>query len=859
MRKLLLLLAAGAAMSLQSNAATVNWAAGINHGFSLENGTELPVGSLVRIGHFRNSSTGDQLTDAEIQTLANTPSVLNNHFVEFGSSTIGSGFVSAPAGHFSASSTADTGSTGLNLVGKQMYIWVLNAASVGTATQHAILYWSISDTTSNPDTSAVVPGLRWRFPVQEPIPDTTTIDINDLTVGAGSFDAGARLLVGAYPVGTSTTTSADNFGLAAINSTPTITTSSPLPSGAVNTAYNATFAATGGSTPYTWDVSAGALPDGITLSSSGTLSGTPTEGGTFNFTVEVTDSSSASSTKAFVLNIAFPALSITTSSPLPNAFSTLVYSQTLAASGGDGTYSWTVSGGALPSGITLSGAGVLTGTPTVTGAFNFTAQVQDGQGTTSTKAFSLTVLARLITPVMQTPVFTSVVVGSPFTATLQALNYPKSFSVSGLPPGLVLNKTTGVISGKPTAPGVYAVQAKATNSAGTSPPVSAQLIVVPLSNNTVGTYLARVAPNEQVNSSIGGRIDLKTSITGGYSITLTMGTVTLKSTGSLVTVVGGNPAVDITLGGFDVDLVLDRITNLLSGTVAQGANSAAVSGWRKVWDKTINPASNRAGYYSMGIELASNFGVQTVPQGTGYATFAVGLDGSLTLAGKTSDGNGISCPGFIGPNGEILFYQPLYNKQSSMIGILTLSADPGGAFTENAVSGNVIWNKSVTTTGRVYTGLFGPLTLDVYGKYLARASKGSIVLGLPSSASTASLLFADGGLTGGVDASATNPDVAAFTFTATNTVVMPLAGSPANPGKAKLSINPASGLVTGEFTLTEASPALVRSAIKFYGVIVRPASGTEKAFGYFLVPQVPGVGQTIKTSPMLSGQVVISQ
>ncbi len=87
-------------------------------------------------------------------------------------------------------------------------------------------------------------------------------------------------------------------------------------------------------------------------------------------------------------------LSVSTTTPLPGAVNGLAYSQTLAATGGSGSgYTWSVSSGALPNGITLSSAGVLGGTPTATGAFNFTAQVTDSASATATRALSLTVTA----------------------------------------------------------------------------------------------------------------------------------------------------------------------------------------------------------------------------------------------------------------------------------------------------------------------------------------------------------------------------------------------------------------------------------------------------------------------------------
>ena len=120
-----------------------------------------------------------------------------------------------------------------------------------------------------------------------------------------------------------------------------ISTASPLPSGVPNVPYTQTFNAAGGMAPYTWNVVAGSgnLPAGLTLSTGGQLSGTPTTAGTSNFTIRAFDSSSPPQNfqKSFSLSI-ITALSVTTASPMPPATTDVVYSQNLAAAGGTTTF-----------------------------------------------------------------------------------------------------------------------------------------------------------------------------------------------------------------------------------------------------------------------------------------------------------------------------------------------------------------------------------------------------------------------------------------------------------------------------------------------------------------------------------------
>jgi subtilisin family serine protease len=172
---------------------------------------------------------------------------------------------------------------------------------------------------------------------------------------------------------------------------PTITTTS-LPDGQVDVAYAQTLAATGGTSPYAWSLAGGALPGGVSLASTGELSGTPTGSGTFSFTVQVTDDASQSDTQALTITVApapTPPLAITTPSVLPDGSLGDPYSLTLTATGGEPPYTWTRVSGSLPRGLTLSLSGVISGTPTKRGNATFTLRVTDSAGTQVSRTFSL--------------------------------------------------------------------------------------------------------------------------------------------------------------------------------------------------------------------------------------------------------------------------------------------------------------------------------------------------------------------------------------------------------------------------------------------------------------------------------------
>lgn len=170
------------------------------------------------------------------------------------------------------------------------------------------------------------------------------------------------------------------FTLTVVPANPVTISTTSVPSGVVNVAYNKTLAASGGVGPYTWTVSAGTLPAGVLLSSSGVLSGTPITVGPSNFTIKVTDSQAAPSTAtaSFSVTIANPLLITTTT--LPNANVGQPYTGTIAITGGIAPYTAAVSTGSLPAGLTLSVTGstvTISGTPTTAGPVTFTLQVTD--------------------------------------------------------------------------------------------------------------------------------------------------------------------------------------------------------------------------------------------------------------------------------------------------------------------------------------------------------------------------------------------------------------------------------------------------------------------------------------------------
>ena len=331
------------------------------------------------------------------------------------------------------------------------------------------------------------------------------------SITTGALPAGLTLSPAGQISATSSTPGTANFTVKAADGTaalttkgfsidieaaPVVITTTSLPSGEVGVAYSRSLAASGGTPPYTWSITTGVVPAGLSLSSSGQISGTPSAAGTTNFTVKATDRSAASASKALSINIA-TAPAITTTS-LPNGQGGTGYSQSLAASGGTPPYTWSISAGALPAGLSLSPTGQISGTPSAVGIANFTVKATDGSSAFATKALSINIASLPVR--ITTTSLPSGQVGSAYSQNLAASGgippYTWSISAGGLPAGLSLSPA-GQISGRPSAAGIanFTVKSTDTNSASATQALSINIASLPVKITTTSL------PNGQVGSA----------------------------------------------------------------------------------------------------------------------------------------------------------------------------------------------------------------------------------------------------------------------------------------------------------------------------------------------------------------------
>lgn len=235
----------------------------------------------------------------------------------------------------------------------------------------------------------------------------------------------------------------------------------------------------------TWSISSGALPPGIAIdASTGLISGTPTTAGTYDFTVFAkVNADSRSDTKALAIVVRDP-LRISRAEPFTAARRAAAevgapFESSLTATGGFGTYAWTVSTGTLPPGLDLVD-GAISGTPTAAGSYPFVATVTDGEGRTADYPARIVVAEELA---ITTALFRPAKVGKLYGAKLKTFGGVKPTSwtiIAGqLPKGVRFTRSLGVLAGTPKKPGRYRVTFEATDSLGVISKKTLTIIVAP--------------------------------------------------------------------------------------------------------------------------------------------------------------------------------------------------------------------------------------------------------------------------------------------------------------------------------------------------------------------------------------------
>ncbi|MFA1797702.1 putative Ig domain-containing protein [Xanthomonas campestris pv. campestris] len=468
------------------------------------------------------------------------------------------------------------------------------------------------------------------------LPAGLTLASNGTLSGTATVEGSFNFTVTATDAGSFTANQAYSLTVAGPN---LVLPASSLPAGTAGQAYSASITpATGGTAPYSYALTAGALPTGVVVDvATGGLSGTPTVAGTFNFTLTVSDSTpspAAQASRSYTLTIAAPVI-VVAPTALPAATRGTVYSQTLSASGGTAPYTYAVSAGNVPAGLTLASNGTLSGTATVEGSFNFTVTATDANTFTASQADAVTVAGpNLALPASSLPAGTA---GQAYAATIAPATggtapYSYALSAGVLPNGVVLDTATGGLSGMPTLSGTFNFTLTVTDSTPSPAAQASQSYTL-----SIAAPVIVVAPTALPAATRGTAYSQVLTASGGtapYTYEVNAGSapagLTLASNGTL----SGNPTVE---GGFNFTVTATDANNftasqayvltVASPNLALPASNLPAGTAGQAYTAAISPVTGGTAPYSYALTAGA------LPSGVVLDAATGTLSGTPTVSG----------------------------------------------------------------------------------------------------------------------------------------------------------------------------------------------------------------------------------
>ncbi|MEW6710219.1 MAG: Ig domain-containing protein [Candidatus Riflebacteria bacterium] len=345
----------------------------------------------------------------------------------------------------------------------------------------------------------------------------------------------------------------------------------------------------GGATPYTHSVLSGALPSGLTIS-GGSIVGTPSQEGSFNFNLQFTDAAGTTISRAFALTVSASSGTtlafVPSTATLPSGAVGSTYNQVLVTGG---TQPYTFSTVTLPAGLAFSSNG-LSGVPTSANSFLFTVTVADAAGNSINREFSL-VIGQELQFSAATPLSTGTV-GKSFSATIAIGGVsPVSLSLDSgsLPSGLSFSQA--LLSGSPATAGSFSFTVRVTDASGRAITRAYTMQIVNPPSFALSSPLPVATINGTYNQTLiaDGVKPYSISFTGGTSLPggLTLGTDGVIS--GTTTAAAGTYSFSVVVSDTNADI----ISGTFSITVVAPFQAVPAVKWTKVYGST----SGSADYY----------------------------------------------------------------------------------------------------------------------------------------------------------------------------------------------------------------------------------------------------------------------
>ena len=522
---------------------------------------------------------------------------------------------------------------------------------------------------------------------------------------------------------------------------PAVTSTSANLTGAVGSIYSITLQASGGIAPFTWALGSGTtLPSCLTLKSTGiltTASGTaPTAscaGIYSNITFTVTDSGKPTpltdTSSALTVTIAAaPAISFTGTMPATGTYN-VAYSGSVAATGGAGTLTYSVSSGALPGGLNLNAStGLITGTPSAVGTFNFTIQAADAYGDSNTQSYQIVVSypAVVITPGAGSLAFA--VTGQAYTQQLTASGGSGTgftWTVAGLPANGLTYSASGAtltINGPASSTGTVNFTAKVTDGAGNSIGPYAYSIQVYSPVTLPATIPVTLPSTATVNVAYTGTVVATggsgndswtvTGLSDGLTSSTSGGTLTISGTPTAAATVTANVSVKDTTTGVTSGPYAYTIT--VYATVTLPTSNPATLGPAIVstpYSGTI-VAAGGSGNYSWTV---TGFPSDGLNYSTSGATLTVsGTPTSVQTVQFTAKVTDTTTNLSSGPyNYSVTVYNPVTLSSTSLPLTATVNVAYSGTITASGGSGSgYVWTVTGLSDGLSSASSGGTLTIS---------------------------------------------------------------------------------------------------------------------------------------------------